>query len=206
VALFLLSFIIWAVLHSLTAGPAGKERFRARFGQRAYEGWYRLIYNAFSVLSILPVMAALYLAVPAQNLWVIAKPWSNLALAARLLALIGLGFSLWQTDVLSFLGIRQLIRYWQGEPFPAAGDRFVESGTYAWVRHPLYLFSMIYIWLNPIMTLSTLSFNIMATLYFGIGSIYEEHRLQAAFGERYIQYRQRVPRFVPWPRGQTLKS
>jgi protein-S-isoprenylcysteine O-methyltransferase Ste14 len=198
-ALFLISFVFWAGLHSLTAGSAAKERFRARFGERAYEGWYRLFYNFFSLLSILPVLYALAVAVPQRTLWIIPEPWSFLALALRLVALTGLAVSLWQTDIWSFLGLRQMVRYLRGEPSPAAADQFVSSGTYAWVRHPLYLFSMIFIWANPVMTLSGFLFNVMGTLYFGIGSIYEEKRLEAAFGARYETYKQRVPRFLPWP-------
>lgn len=198
-ALFSISFVFWALIHSLTAGPAAKERFRARFGERAYQGWYRIIYNLFSLLSILPVLYALARVVPAQTLWILPAPWSILAQGLRVVALIGLGLSLWQTDVWSFLGLRQAARFLRGEDEPAAGERFVASGTYAWTRHPLYLFSMLFIWFNPVMTLSSFTFNLLATLYFGIGSIYEERRLLAAFGEQYASYQVQVSRFLPWP-------
>lgn len=198
-ALFGISFIFWALVHSLTAGPGVKERFRARFGDRAYQGWYRLSYNLFSVISIMPVLYALAAGVPSQTLWVLSQPWSFLAHGVRLAALVGLGFSLWQTDVWSFLGLRQAVRYLRGEAEPAAGEEFVASGTYAWTRHPLYLFSMLFIWFNPVMTLSSFSFNLLATLYFGIGSIYEEKRLLAAFGAQYGSYQLQVPRFLPRP-------
>lgn len=197
--LFIASFAIWAVVHSLTAGPGAKDRFRARFGERAYEGWYRLFYNAFSVLSILPVLYVMAISIPDRTLWIIPQPWSYLALAGRAAAGLGLALSLWQTDVWSFLGLRQVAWYLRGEPSPAAAEVFVVGGTYAWVRHPLYVFSMIFIWLNPVMTLSSLSFNLLATLYFGIGSIYEERRLQDTFGPPYDAYRARVPRFIPLP-------
>lgn len=197
--LFIASFAIWAVVHSLTAGPAAKERFRARFGERAYEGWYRVFYNLFSLLSILPVLYVLATSIPDRTLWVIPRPWSYLALAGRAAAALGLALSLWQTDVWSFLGLRQMAWYLRGEASPAAAEQFVASGTYAWMRHPLYVFSVIFIWLNPVMTLSSLSFNLLATLYFGIGSIYEERRLETAFGSRYAAYRANVPRFIPLP-------
>ncbi len=176
-----------------------KGRFRNRFGERVYQGWYRLIYNIVSVVSILPVLAALAITVPPRTVWIIPAPWSYFALAVRLLALLGLGFSLWQTDIWSFLGLRQLVRYLRGEPFPAVQEQFVSKGTYAWVRHPLYFFSMLFIWFNPVMTLSSLLFNLLSTLYFGIGSVYEEQRLRTTFGLRYEEYRSKVPRFLPWP-------
>jgi protein-S-isoprenylcysteine O-methyltransferase Ste14 len=73
----------------------------------------------------------------------------------------------------------------------------VTRGSYAYVRHPLYFFSLLLIWFLPIMTLSALLFSSMATLYFWIGSIYEERRLSATFGDAYSQYKQRVPRLIP---------
>jgi protein-S-isoprenylcysteine O-methyltransferase Ste14 len=65
------------------------------------------------------------------------------------------------------------------------------------VRHPLYFFSLLFIWLNPQMTLASLLFNLLATLYFWVGSIYEERRLTAEFGEAYKAYRREVPRLLP---------
>jgi len=51
--------------------------------------------------------------------------------------------------------------------------------------------------LNPVMTLGSFLFNVLATLYFWIGSIYEERRLLAAFGEAYEEYKRSVPGLVP---------
>ncbi len=47
------------------------------------------------------------------------------------------------------------------------------------------------------MTLGALLFNILATIYFWVGSFYEEKRLLAAFGEEYEHYRRAVPRLFP---------
>ena len=47
------------------------------------------------------------------------------------------------------------------------------------------------------MTRNVLALNIGITLYFWIGSIYEERRLVAEFGEAYREHQRRVPRLVP---------
>ncbi|MGD8634199.1 MAG: hypothetical protein PVF85_11555, partial [Anaerolineales bacterium] len=63
--------------------------------------------------------------------------------------------------------------------------------------HPLYTGGLLMIWFMPVMTTSLLAFNLAATLYLYIGSIFEERRLIFVFGERYEAYRKRVPRFMP---------
>ncbi len=194
---FLLGFVIWAVVHSVTAASATKDAFRQRFGERAYLGLYRLLYNLVSALSFLPILYILWSQVPQITLWTIPVPWRYVTLGIQLLALAGLAISLLQTDVWSFLGLRQAARFLQGAAEPAVADKFVTSGTYRWVRHPLYFFSLLFLWLNPDMTLASFLFNMLATLYFWIGSIYEERRLLAAFGEAYEAYRRRVPALVP---------
>jgi protein-S-isoprenylcysteine O-methyltransferase Ste14 len=162
---------------------------------------YRLAYNVFSVVSILPLLILLATRVPATILWRVRRPFSYAFVLVQLGGLAGLALSLLQTDVWRFAGVRQALRYLQGAPEPDPPGAFVQSGTYGLVRHPLYLFSMLLIWFTPLMTLNTLLFNILATLYFLLGAIHEERRLLLEFGEAYRRYREEVPAFLPWPRG-----
>lgn len=194
---FIISFVIWALVHSVSASTSTKTAFRKRFGERAYQGQYRLLYNLISVVTFLPILYILWLQIPQIKLWSIPFPWYFLTMGIQLLALIGLAISLLQTDVWSFVGLRQAFRFMQGVEDPAVPEQFVTSGTYGWVRHPLYFFSLVILWLNPEMTLGSLLFNVLATLYFWIGSVYEERRLLAAYGEDYEDYQRDVPRLFP---------
>lgn len=196
-AQLLIIFFIWAVVHSLTAGSRFKGFFRQQFGERAYQGTYRLIYNLFSAVTLIPVFYLLAVKIPNQVLWSVPPPYQWLNLAVQILALAGLAFSLWQTDIWSFAGLRQFVRYLRGDEQPDPPARFVEGGTYALVRHPLYFFSLVYLWARPVMTLSSLALCLWVTIYFLIGSIYEERRLIREFGDEYLAYRQRVPRLLP---------
>ncbi len=195
---FVISFVIWAVLHSLTAGHKLKGWFRRQWGEAAYQAYYRLVYNVFAVISILPVLYVVAVRVTAEPLWQWPSPWHWLAQLMRLVGLAGLGVSLWQTDVWEFLGIRQVMNYWRhGEKRPLSSPQLVTTGTYALVRHPLYFFSLLFLWFTPVMTLNNLLFNLLATAYFWIGSIYEEHKLADQFGPAYKTYQQQVPRLLP---------
>jgi protein-S-isoprenylcysteine O-methyltransferase Ste14 len=45
--------------------------------------------------------------------------------------------------------------------------------------------------------MDALLFNMLVTLYFWMGSRYEEHRLAALFGQPYREYQMRVPYLLP---------
>lgn len=196
----ILGFAAWALVHSLTAARRFKRWVRRRVGDRAYDGFYRLAYNLFSVLSILPLLYLLATRLPSTPLWRVPLPFSLLFVAVQIVGLAGLAVSLLQTDVWRFAGVRQALRYLRGAEDPDPPGTFVQSGAYRLVRHPLYFFSMLFIWFVPIMTVNTLVFNVLATVYFLVGALHEERRLEAEFGERYRHYRQEVPAFLPWPR------
>lgn len=191
------AFVVWALLHSVTAARGVKAWVRRRWGQRAYDGFYRLAYNLFSVVSILPLLYLLATRAPSTVLWRVRVPWLFLMLLVQGLGMLGLIISVLQTDVWRFLGVRQALRYLQGAEDPDPPAQFVETGAYGLVRHPLYLFSMMVIWFTPLMTVGTLLFNLLATVYFWVGSLHEERRLEREFGEAYRAYREKVPGFLP---------
>ena len=197
-ALFLISFIVWAVLHSITAAAHTKQRFRHLMGDRAYEGLYRLLYNLFSLITILPVLYLLATRVSADPLWAVPTPFSFIMNSIQLIGLIGLMFALWQTDIWDFAGLRQALHFLSGDEKPVPPPKLVTSGLYGLVRHPLYFFSLLILWFNPVMGLNSFIFATASTLYFWLGSIYEERKLLAFFGEAYRDYQQRVPRFIPF--------
>lgn len=137
---FALVFALWAVVHSLTADARVKTAVRARIGERAYAGLYRLGYNLFSLLTILPVLWVLARRVPGTELWRLPAAYAWLALLLQLLGLVGLLLSLLQTDVWQFVGLRQALNYLRGAPHLLPPPRLVTTGAYAFVRHPLYFF------------------------------------------------------------------
>jgi protein-S-isoprenylcysteine O-methyltransferase Ste14 len=93
-----------------------------------------------------------------------------------------------------FLGLAQIIAR-----RPKDSNGLSVSGFYGWVRHPLYFFSLLFLWLTPVMTTNLLAAYLLFTLYFYLGSFLEERRLLAEFGSAYREYQQRVPRLLPIP-------
>jgi protein-S-isoprenylcysteine O-methyltransferase Ste14 len=188
----LLAMLVFAAVHSLLATLIFKGWLRERIGERAYEGFYRLAYNIFAALNLLPI-AWLAAAYPGSTLWSIDGAGQWVLLVLQLVGFVGFALSLVQIDFGRFAGISQALAYLTGKPLPLPEEGLQVRGVYALVRHPLYLFSLILIWSLPVLTESTLALNIAITLYFVIGSWFEERRMVALFGQAYIDYQQRVP-------------
>lgn len=185
-------FVLWALVHSLSASLASKEQARRCFGPSA-DRWYRLVYNVFSVVTFLPLLVLLAV-LPDRQLYLVPTPWSWLLRALQLVALIGLLVAFLQTDPKHFAGLSQL-----AGTAEASDGRLVVRGLYCRVRHPLYFFSMLLVWSTPTMTVLWFETCVLITLYFYLGSLHEEQRLLAEFGQAYAQYRREVPMLIPRP-------
>ena len=135
---------------------------------------------------------------PSRTLWAIPAPWIYISVLVQVLAILALVYTVMQTDVLTFIGLRQVY-----QPDKEHENKLVMTGFYHVVRHPLYLFSIITFWLFPYMTDLVLAFTLAGTLYFLIGLIPEERKLVETFGERYAQYRREVPALIPFTKRKT---
>lgn len=190
---------LFAVLHSWLAGSGIKAAVRQRIGEQAYEAYYRLGYNIWSIVTLLPVVIALLLN-PGRVIWQTEGFVSMLFLVVQALGLVGMLISLMQIDLLRFGGLRQVLAYWNGQRLPLPDEPLQVNGVYRLVRHPLYLFSLMIIWPLNIMTEGFLAFAIGSTIYFIFGSLLEERRLLEAYGETYRLYQQQTPWLIPLPR------
>ena len=92
-------------------------------------------------------------------------------------------------------GLRQVWFHLRGEPYRPLG--FVTPGPYRYVRHPLYVGWFLAFWATPTMTAAHLLFALMTTAYILIAIQLEERDLVHFHGDRYAEYRRRVPMLVP---------
>ncbi len=184
----ILSIALWGSVHSLVASHGFKDFLRRRLGD-GFMKYYRLLYNVFAVVSIAPVLY-LMVALPNQALYRIPSPWSYLMLAGQGISALLLLVAVLQTDVFSFVGLRQLV----GEEKPG---RLVTGGLYRLVRHPLYTFSLAILWFSPIVSLNSFIVYASLTVYILIGIYFEERKLLREFGEEYASYRSVTPMLIP---------
>lgn len=187
--LLVIASALWGLVHSLIASSRSKDAAHRTFGDSAIK-WYRLTYNLIAVVTFLPVLALAAL-LPDRPLYEISGPWVDVTLIIQLMALIALVVGVIQTDVWSFIGLRQIMGG-EGE------SRIVTGGLYRYVRHPLYTAGLVFIWLTPVMTLNRFVLYISLTLYILIGVYFEERKLLGEFGSEYQEYRARTPMLVPF--------
>jgi methanethiol S-methyltransferase len=101
----------------------------------------------------------------------------------------------WSLQPFDPMGLSSIAHGLRGRP-PAPPQLSIR-GPYRWVRHPLYLFSILIIWSGPDITADRLLFNVMWTVWIIAGAILEERDLAARFGETYRRYQRRVPMLIP---------
>lgn len=199
--LILLWMGIFAAVHSLTADKRFKQAVRQRVGDPIYHGLYRLFYNIVTLLLLAPLFV--FMGSISVVLYRIPQPIAALLMLVQLIGGMGIILSIWQIDLLRFAGLRQMFSWLRDQPLPLPDETLQTGGLYGRVRHPLYISALLVLWFTPVMTHTTLIFNIAATLYFIFGSRIEERRLLDVYGETYANYQQRVPWMIPKQRAKS---
>jgi protein-S-isoprenylcysteine O-methyltransferase Ste14 len=184
--ILLLVLAIWGVVHSFLASRAAKEIFRLKAGSMDF---YRLAYNVFAGISFLPILY-LMATLPNRMVYEVPSPWNLVMFGGQQLSLVFLAAAFLQTDALSFVGLRQLFE-------EEKSGALVVHGLYKVVRHPLYTFSLLFLWLSPGVSQNSLTVYIGATLYILIGTYFEERKLLREFGEAYSNYKKSTPMLIP---------
>jgi methanethiol S-methyltransferase len=183
-----LALALWGIIHSILASHFAKDVFRITLGAGFWR-IYRLIYNAFAVLSFLPILY-LMKTLPDQLVYQIPSPWNLIMYGGQVVAVVLLLTAFLQTDSLSFVGLRQLFE-------EEKTGALVTRGLYRVVRHPLYTFGLLFIWFSSTASLNTLTVYIGFTLYVLVGVYFEERKLLREFGEAYAIYRKNTPMLIP---------
>jgi protein-S-isoprenylcysteine O-methyltransferase Ste14 len=191
VAILSAYFLVWAVVHSLLASLRVKDWARQTLGA-GVDRWYRLAYVVFATATSLPIFAMGAL-LPDRTLYVVPTPWRWLMIGGQMAALAGAAGAVLRTGPSYFLGLSQLLAR------RSTDDTLQVQGFYCYVRHPLYLFAILFVWLTPAMTVNMATLYGLITLYFAVGSVHEERRLVAQFGAAYRAYQRQVPRLIPRP-------
>jgi methanethiol S-methyltransferase len=189
--------LAFAVQHSGMARPAFKKWWKRIVPEAAERSTYILLSSL--------AMVALFL------YWqpIGGVVWSAPAGLARSsiigLYLFGWVLLLYTTfliDHFDLFGLKQVWRRLGERPYRA--PVFRTPSLYKLVRHPLYIGWLTIFWAAPTMTVAHLVFAVVTTAYILIAIRWEEHDLESAFGEVYVEYKSRTPMIVPrvWARSK----
>lgn len=200
---------LFAAVHSLLASRQAKQRAAQWVGKDSRNGLYRSFYLVQSVVTLAALLA--YLArVPDRTLYHLRGVPAYLLHLGQAGGLVFATLAAREIGFDRVLGIRSLLD-WLGRkrrvaptpeaqgPAPREGGRGLNaSGPFRLTRHPLNLSPLPVFWLTPHMTVKRLAFNLAGTLYLVLGSLHEESRLLAAYGDYYRRYqRSGVPFYLP---------
>ena len=104
-------------------------------------------------------------------------------------------------SLLSWTGARALGRQWRIDAGLSDDHELITSGPYRFVRHPIYT-SMLGVLLGTGSLITPWWLFLPSLLLFAIGTEIrvrvEDQLLASSFGDRFVEYRQRVPAYIPF--------
>jgi protein-S-isoprenylcysteine O-methyltransferase Ste14 len=189
--------LLWAAycaLHSYLIST-GFTNWMKRILKDGY-AFYRLFYVILSFILIIPVLR--YTGKLASEVIITYDPpWSLIRYILMYGALLVFAKAFFfDYDSLSFFGIRQIFNF--KKKSASSGDDIIKkSGLLGLVRHPMYLALIVYLWCQTF-RVSDLVANSVLTIYVFIGTLLEEKKLVAEFGDSYVQYKKEVPMLIPF--------
>ncbi|MEJ2421440.1 MAG: NnrU family protein [Acidobacteriota bacterium] len=183
---------VWCVVHSLLAAAWFKRLLEQRLGTRY--GFYRLAYNVFSVITVVPVAYLQWsLKGPAVLVW--RGPWIAAAVLINVAATVLFVAGARAFDLADFLGFRGAGAALRGVPWREDGG-MQEYGILRWMRHPWYAGAILVLWGHNL-DAAGIAASAALTAYLLVGAWLEERKLLVVFGHAYREYRRRVPAFYP---------
>jgi len=190
---FLLLFLLWALVHSILASLTVKDFLRRRLGK--IYNFYRVFYVLLSIATMMSIF--IFIPLPQDQLYAFQGIIFYCLKVLQTAALIAFLFTAATSIEDDFLGLREASKFYSARLGNNALKPLRTDGIMGYSRHPLYFFVMVLLWSDPQMTIAWSTMTVAFTLYFLIGSIFEERKLISLYGKDYIEYQKRVRRFVP---------
>ena len=177
------SGFLFALVHSVLASrPCKLGYYALGLSPRAY----RLGYSVIALFTTALWLSFVHL-LPDTPVYAPDGIGRWLLHGVQLAGVWGVWLSLKPVDVPAFLGFRA---------FPGNSEPFIEEGIYRRMRHPMYTGIMLILLAHPEQSLNSLNLYLCISVYFIIGSKFEERRMCADHPE-YADYMARTPAFIP---------
>ena len=189
-------FFLFAFSHTWLASRSLKISLAEKIGNKI--AFYRLFYNITSIC----FLTVFYTLSPKPDVIIydLQYPYDLVTFALQVLSLFGLIWAARNIDLKEFIGIRQIERYIDNKYSETDLDEKPNlkiKGAFKLVRHPIYLFSILFLGFRPQMNLFYFVTFICIVIYFFVGSVYEERKLVEIFGDVYLRYQNNVNKFFP---------
>lgn len=193
---------LFAIVHSLLAALPAKRRARRLAGARAADGLYRFAFNGFAVIAFAATLRSIW-PLPDQRLYRVRGVPSLVLWCGQLMCVIGLLLTNRQNGFGHVTGICHAYEFVRGQsispppvvqhPLPEGDCLDGWTGTFRLSSHPNNYLVLFLYWLSPVMTVKWATVGLVTAVYMVLGSLHEDRRLVAAYGDRYRCYRSNVP-------------
>lgn len=183
--ILILIWVIYFAVHSLAASLRVKSYFeRSGVSPKAY----RKIYVVISTIGLL--MLLFY----SSNI-----PESYLITPGNFQKYISLVFAASGTIIIRAAFKQYNLREFLGFSSENSAGILAKGGILSYVRHPIYSGTILIIlgYLLYIPKLSSVIIALTVILYLFIGIHFEEKKLEMEFGEKYLDYKSKVPALLP---------
>ncbi|WP_028313517.1 methyltransferase family protein [Desulfatibacillum aliphaticivorans] len=191
-----LIFAAWGLIHSILARDFSHRIMAKLVG----EDFVKLLYVSIAGLT---QCALIFLWRPLEGVfWQADGVWRGVLIAAFLAAAGAVWVTSILLDYMEALGVRAVIRRWKRQEVPP--PVLSMKGPYAHCRHPVYFFTLFFLWIGPVMNATRLEFALLGTIYVLAGMRLEDRDTAIILGEEYREYQKHVPilipRLKPWRR------
>ena len=189
--LYGLIWIAFGLSHTLLAGQTAKTALHQLLGHK-----YRLAYNLFALVTFglaAWIGLVIFEGTPDIEWGERAKVWLGIIGVSGwiLLMIAASGY-----DMRRFMGVSQVSENTSDD------EPLRTEGLHRYVRHPLYS-AVFLILIGGAWTHFGVATAVFGSLYLIIGTWSEERKLITLYGQSYIDYRAKVPAFIPW-RGRAI--
>ncbi len=185
-------FLIMAcfgTFHSITAREHVKTAIVGRIG--VSRAWYAIIRSGTSLTLLILSLVVLF-RYAGETRQIFTPYYGFRALIPTFLAFWVAGKAIQQV-----IKDRRLPQIFELKEYPKV---FFFGGAYKMCRHPMYAGWLIASWgillSKPYML--TVFYNLLLTVYVVFESLQEEKRMIALFGDKYLEYREKVPFLIPY--------
>jgi protein-S-isoprenylcysteine O-methyltransferase Ste14 len=184
------AWILFGVLHSFLASSRVKKELAVYMRNHAV--YYRFYYTLFAFITFTAILLYQF-RIASPLLFKSSLITKIIGAAITFLGLLIMGICV-KKYFMRLTGLRSIITEDKNT------SELIITGIHKYVRHPLYLGTFIFIWglLLLIPLLSLLISNTVITIYTLIGIKFEEEKLIEEFGQSYIEYKNEVPKLLPF--------
>ena len=181
--------LLFFTQHSLMARKPFREWLRGILPSHYYGAFYAVASGIAVLVLVIFWQESTYMLLSGQGL---------VRLLFRAVFVLAIGGVAWTLLSLGFFvnfRVQPMVDDLRGRQ--SVSSLVTDRGPYRWVRHPLYLSSLLMIWSNPDLTLDRLIFNLVFTTWVVIAILLEERGLVAGYGDSYRSYQHKVPMLIP---------